>query len=105
MLTPGELLIRGDRIVEAGVRVTHPDGAATIDLGDRTLMPGLIDVHVHLFLHPGAEDLQTVQESVPQRTIIGGARGERRSDGRIYGGTRHGDGGRRLGRHGGPQRH
>ncbi len=28
-------------------------------------MPGLIDVHVHLFLHPGAEDLQTVQESVP----------------------------------------
>jgi imidazolonepropionase-like amidohydrolase len=25
---------------------------------------------VHLFLHPGAEDLQTVQESVPQRTIL-----------------------------------
>jgi imidazolonepropionase-like amidohydrolase len=41
-----------------------------IDLGDATLMPGLIDVHVHLFLHPGAEDLQTVEESVPQRTII-----------------------------------
>jgi imidazolonepropionase-like amidohydrolase len=35
-----------------------------------TLMPGLIDAHVHLFLHPGAEDLQTVQESVPQRTIL-----------------------------------
>ena len=33
-------------------------------------MPGLIDAHVHLFLHPGAEDLQTVQESVPQRTIL-----------------------------------
>jgi imidazolonepropionase-like amidohydrolase len=69
LLTPGELLIRGDRIVEAGVKVTHPEGAATIDLGDRTLLPGLIDVHVHLFLHPGAEDLQTVEESVPQRTI------------------------------------
>jgi imidazolonepropionase-like amidohydrolase len=25
---------------------------------------------VHLFLHPGAEDLQTVEESVPQRTIL-----------------------------------
>ncbi len=33
-------------------------------------MPGLIDAHVHLFLHPGAEDLQTVQESVPQRTLM-----------------------------------
>ncbi len=44
-------------------------GAEVIDLGDRTLMPGLIDAHIHLFLHPGAEDLQTVQESVPQRTI------------------------------------
>src|SRR6202051_1189397 len=70
MLTPGELLIRGDRIVEAGVKVTHPDGAETIDLGDHTLMPGLIDVHVHLFLHPGAEDLQTVQESVAHRTLV-----------------------------------
>jgi imidazolonepropionase-like amidohydrolase len=34
------------------------------------LLPGLIDAHVHLFLHPGAEDLQTVQESVPERTIL-----------------------------------
>ena len=33
-------------------------------------MPGLIDAHVHLFLHQGAEDLQTVVESVPQRTLI-----------------------------------
>src|SRR5580658_10041184 len=70
MLSPGELLVRGDRIVEAGITVTHPQGAEIIDLGDRTLLPGLIDAHVHLFLHPGAEDLQTVQESVPQRTII-----------------------------------
>jgi imidazolonepropionase-like amidohydrolase len=41
-----------------------------IDLGDTTLLPGLIDAHVHLFLHPGAEDLQTVQESVPWRTLL-----------------------------------
>jgi imidazolonepropionase-like amidohydrolase len=50
--------------------VTHPAGAETIDLGDSTLLPGLIDAHIHLFLHPGAEDLQTVNESVPQRTIL-----------------------------------
>jgi imidazolonepropionase-like amidohydrolase len=70
VITPGEVLVRGDRIAEAGASVTHPAGAETIDLGSRTLLPGLIDAHVHLFLHPGAEDLQTVEESVPQRTIL-----------------------------------
>jgi imidazolonepropionase-like amidohydrolase len=70
IIAPAEVLVRGGRIAEAGTSVTHPAGAETIDLGSRTLLPGLIDAHVHLFLHPGAEDLQTVQESVPQRTII-----------------------------------
>jgi imidazolonepropionase-like amidohydrolase len=68
-LAPGEVLVVGERISEAGTSVTHPAGAEIIDLGDRTLLPGLIDAHIHLFLHPGAEDLQTVQESVPQRTL------------------------------------
>jgi imidazolonepropionase-like amidohydrolase len=70
VLTPGEVLIHDDRIVEVGSTVKRPSGAVIIDLGDRTLLPGLIDAHIHLFLHPGAEDLQTVQESVPQRTIV-----------------------------------
>jgi imidazolonepropionase-like amidohydrolase len=70
MTTPGEVLVQDDRIVEVGSSVKRPQGAEVIDLGDTTLLPGLIDVHVHLFLHPGAEDLQTVEESVPQRTII-----------------------------------
>ncbi|MGP0018460.1 MAG: amidohydrolase family protein [Candidatus Sulfotelmatobacter sp.] len=69
ILKPGEILVEGDRIAEVGTSVKHPAGAEIIDLGDRTLLPGLIDAHIHLFLHPGAEDLQTVQESVPQRTI------------------------------------
>jgi imidazolonepropionase-like amidohydrolase len=70
IITPGEVLVQDDRIAEVGSPVKHPAGAQLIDLGDTTLLPGLIDVHVHLFLHPGAEDLQTVEESVPQRTII-----------------------------------
>jgi imidazolonepropionase-like amidohydrolase len=69
MLSPGEVLVDGGKIVAVGVTVSHPGGADTVDLGNRTLLPGLIDAHVHLFLHPGAEDLQTVQESVPARTI------------------------------------
>jgi imidazolonepropionase-like amidohydrolase len=69
VMTPGEILVEGERITAVGSAVRHPAGAELIDLGDTTLLPGLIDVHVHLFLHPGAEDLQTVEESVPQRTI------------------------------------
>jgi imidazolonepropionase-like amidohydrolase len=70
VVAPGEVLVKGDRIAAAGAHVDRPAGAEVIDLGDATLMPGMIDAHVHLFLHPGAEDLQTVQESVPERTLI-----------------------------------
>ncbi|HTC45771.1 MAG TPA: amidohydrolase family protein [Candidatus Aquilonibacter sp.] len=69
IVKPAEVLVQGEKIAEIGTSVEHPNGVEVIDLGDRTLMPGLIDAHVHLFLHPGAEDLQTVEESVPQRTI------------------------------------
>jgi imidazolonepropionase-like amidohydrolase len=70
VLRPGEILVEGGRIKAVGTSVEHPQGAKIIDLGDTTLLPGLIDAHVHLFLHPGAEDLQTVVESVPWRTIL-----------------------------------
>jgi len=70
VLQPGEILVVGERIKAVGTSVAHPEGAKVIDLGDTTLLPGLIDAHIHLFLHPGAEDLQTVLESVPWRTIV-----------------------------------
>jgi imidazolonepropionase-like amidohydrolase len=70
VISPGEVLVDGEHITAAGATVPHPAGARLIDLGDSTLLPGLIDAHVHLFLHPGAEDLQTVEESVAQRTVL-----------------------------------
>ena len=70
VLQPGEILVEGERIRAVGKTVEHSAGARVMDLGDTTLMPGLIDAHVHLFLHPGAEDMQTVNESVPWRTIL-----------------------------------
>src|SRR5436305_7156489 len=48
IVKPGEVLVRGERIAEAGSSVTHPAGVEVIDLGDATLMPGLIDAHIHL---------------------------------------------------------
>lgn len=70
VLQPGEILVVGERIQAVGTAVAHPQGAEVVDLGDATLLPGFIDAHVHLFLHPGAEALQTVEESVPWRTIL-----------------------------------
>jgi len=69
LIAPGEILVRGERIVAAGSKVEHPADARMIDLGDTTLLPGLIDAHVHLFLHPGGEAEQTFNESVAERTI------------------------------------
>src|SRR5580700_2841992 len=68
--TPGEVRVEGARIVAVGAAVERSPDAEIIDLGAATLMPGLIDAHVHLFLHPGDEDLQTVEESVPKRTLL-----------------------------------
>src|SRR5690242_5475030 len=69
LIAPAEVLVRGERIVAVGTHVEHPADVRTLELGDRTLLPGLIDAHVHLFLHPGAEDAQTFSEAVPERTI------------------------------------
>ncbi len=71
VISPGEVLVEGGRIRAVGRSVERPAGARVIDLGDRTLMPGLIDAHIHLFLHPAppSEGMQTVEESIPERTI------------------------------------
>ena len=48
-LTPGSVLIEGNLIKQIGDSISAPD-ATVIDGGGRTLMPGLIDAHVHLNL-------------------------------------------------------
>jgi imidazolonepropionase-like amidohydrolase len=48
LVSPGVVVVQDKRIVAVGPRATIPAGAQLIDLGDATLMPGLIDVHTHL---------------------------------------------------------
>jgi len=50
LIAPGLVVIEGDRIVAAGPGAAVPKGAQVIDLGEATLLPGLIDSHTHLFL-------------------------------------------------------
>ena len=54
ILTNQVVLIRGDRIADVGSAVAVPSGATVIDLGSATLLPGLIDAHVHTY-GPGSD--------------------------------------------------
>jgi len=48
MLSNQIVVIRGDRIADVGAGIAIPDGARVIDLGSVTVMPGMIDTHVHV---------------------------------------------------------
>ena len=62
--------VRGNRIEAAGPSV-DPAGAKLIDLGDVTLMPGLVEGHSHVLLHPYNEVLwsdQVARQGIAMRT-------------------------------------
>lgn len=46
-MTNADILVQDGRIVRVGPRGAVPAGARVVDLGTRTLLPGLIDAHVH----------------------------------------------------------
>lgn len=68
------VLVENDTIKAVGpaVSVHAPADAQVIALPGTTLLPGLIDAHSHIFLHPYNETLwndQVLREPVPYRTI------------------------------------
>src|SRR5690349_15888186 len=48
IVSPGLVVVQGDKILAVGTGAKIPDGAKTIDFGDATLTPGFMDAHVHL---------------------------------------------------------
>jgi imidazolonepropionase-like amidohydrolase len=66
------VLVTGERIAGAGEEVGTTKGAKIIDLSGCTLLPGLMDLHSHLFLHPYNEtpwDDQVLKEAEAYRTV------------------------------------
>ena len=59
IVSPGQVWVKGGRI-QAGA---PPADAEVMDLGDRTLLPGLIDCHVHLTGKAGQEELDQLKAS------------------------------------------
>jgi imidazolonepropionase-like amidohydrolase len=70
------VLVDGERITALGtaaeLAARHP-GARVVDLGDATLLPGLIDAHTHVFLNddigPGVYDAILLKHSAAYRAI------------------------------------
>jgi len=69
--SPALIVVRGNRIESIGGAV--PPDAQTIDLGDMTLLPGLIDAHTHILLQGDITsadyDEQLFRESMPYRAL------------------------------------
>ena len=68
------VLVQGERITSVGApaQVKGGEGAQKIDLPGMTLLPGLTDIHSHIFLHPYSETLwndQVIKEPLAYRTV------------------------------------
>jgi imidazolonepropionase-like amidohydrolase len=72
-LEDATIVIEGERIREVGRGLAVPAGAAVVDLGRSTCLPGLIDNHTHVLLQgdiTSAEyEEQILKESIPYRAI------------------------------------
>ena len=62
-LTNVVIEVRGNRII----RIDHRTGPVTHDLGNATLMPGLIDVHTHIDWHFGPDGRYPARNETPEQ--------------------------------------
>jgi imidazolonepropionase-like amidohydrolase len=76
-LVPAMVRIEGDRIAEVGTRVAVPAGARLLDLGDATLLPGLIDLHTHLTDKDDTHWEEALLTTTPSQAALWGARNAR----------------------------
>lgn len=73
VVSPGVVVVRDGKIVAAGARVTEPAGAEVIDLGNATLLPGLMDAHTHMTFEATGDwkkdELDHFKKPIPQVAI------------------------------------
>jgi len=73
VVSPGVVVVQGGKILAVGDAAKAPAGAQVIDLGDATLLPGLIDAHVHLTMELSdnyyRDFYQQLLQLVPEQTL------------------------------------
>lgn len=76
-LEPAMVRIDGEKIVEVGTQIKIPPGAKLIDLGNATLLPGLIDLHTHLTDRYGTNWEEALVKTTPGHNALWGAHNAR----------------------------
>ena len=76
-LIPAMVRIEGQRIVEVASQLPIPANAKVIDLGNSTLLPGLIDLHTHLTGRFGMHWEEVLVKATPGHEALWGARNAR----------------------------
>src|SRR5215213_9351190 len=76
LVAPAVVVISGDKIRSVGA-ADVPAGARTIDLGDLTLLPGLIDAHTHLTSDISGDWVTRSVRELPADAALRGARNAR----------------------------
>jgi imidazolonepropionase-like amidohydrolase len=70
---PGAVLVGGDRILAVGEAARSGRADRTVDLGDATILPGLIDLHTHLTDAEDAYWEEVLVTTTPQQAALYGA--------------------------------
>jgi imidazolonepropionase-like amidohydrolase len=73
-LVPAMVRVEGEKITEVGASLSVPPGATLLDLGDATLLPGLIDLHTHLTIRMGVHWEDALAKTTPGHDALWGAR-------------------------------
>jgi len=73
LIEPGAVVVVDDRIVAVGSGATTVSGDILVDLGDATLLPGLIDLHTHLTDKVGTHWEEVLITTTPAQAALYGA--------------------------------
>lgn len=76
-LEPAMVRIEGDKVAEVGTQIAIPKDAIIIDLGNATLLPGLIDLHTHLTDRYGTNWEEALVKTTPGHNALWGAHNAR----------------------------
>jgi imidazolonepropionase-like amidohydrolase len=71
MIDNAVIIIEGDRVKTIGANAAIPAEGEVIDLGSKTVLPGLIDCHTHLTYEPSQMGYSSLGVSVPRSALTG----------------------------------